>query len=262
MMIWLTPEGEYLVQGTSHPLPDWAAAVRGPAGEPVRPARFYLVTRAGEVRRVFHEPGDCYVDETHVLSDVHAVFEDALVHYCVLDHLRFDMEIESRVELAGLRKAEPAEVPSGLRAAIEAYDERKRAEGERQLAENARRWTEYERCKLRDPSQLPPIDAPSFILEWDWDCPGDEWESKTHITHGGHVIFAETALYEGFERFIEVAGILRARYGAALRDLVPTARSKLFLYGDRMSASGKVSDARRRIFSTGENEDGDSGQSG
>jgi hypothetical protein len=28
-MIWLIPDGEYLVEGISHPIPDWASAVRG-----------------------------------------------------------------------------------------------------------------------------------------------------------------------------------------------------------------------------------------
>lgn len=260
-MIWLTPDGEYLVQGAAHPLPDWAAAARGPGGEPVRPARFHLVTPAGEVRREFRGPADFCLDDELVLAHVHAVSGDTLVSYRVTDHVRRGLEVESRVEVAGLRPARPGEAPPGLWAGIEAYDERERAEGERQRAEGARRWAEYERRKLREPSQLPPIDSPSFTLEWDWgDCPGAEWRGETHIKHGGAVIFAEPAVYEGYERFIEVAEILRARYGTALRDLVPTARSELYLYGDRMSSPGKVADARRRVFATGENEGGGTGR--
>jgi hypothetical protein len=37
------------------------------------------------------------------------------------------------------------------------------------------------------------------------------------------MIFAEPVLYEGYERFIEVAQMFHRCYGAALRDLIPTA---------------------------------------
>ncbi len=67
--------------------------------------------------------------------------------------------------------------------------------------------------------------------------------------HGDTIIFREPVIYEGYERFVEVARILRGRYGAALRDLVPTERSETYLYGDRLSAPQTVAEARRKIFS-------------
>ena len=98
--------------------------------------------------------------------------------------------------------------------------------------------------KLREPAQLP--DA-AFSLHWDFANDGSSRE--TLIKHGDNVIFAEPALYEGYARFIEVAEILRSRYGAALRDLIPTNTSELYLYGDYSGSVAMVSEARKRIFS-------------
>jgi hypothetical protein len=96
---------------------------------------------------------------------------------------------------------------------------------------------DFERHKLKDPSQLPEISDPSFVLEW--DTPGEE--GQTVIKHSETFIFSEPAAYEGYLHFIEVAKILRSRYGKALRDL--------HLFGDRYEAPGKVAEARKRLFS-------------
>jgi hypothetical protein len=55
-------------------------------------------------------------------------------------------------------------------------------------------------------------------------------------------------LWEGYERFIEVAEILRKRYGTALRDLIPTPASELYLYGDELSSPRLIAQTRKRIF--------------
>lgn len=107
---------------------------------------------------------------------------------------------------------------------------------------------EFDRRKLREPAQLPDITEPSFILYW--DLADYDSHRETLIKHGDNVIFAEPALYEGYERFIEVAEILRSRYGAALRDLIPTKGSELYLYGDNSSSPATVAVARKRIFSS------------
>jgi hypothetical protein len=106
---------------------------------------------------------------------------------------------------------------------------------------------EFKRRKLREPAQLRDIPEPSFTVSWDFADDGSRKE--TLIKQGDNVIFAEPALWESYERFIEVAQILRERYGAALRDLVPTKRSELYLYGDRSSAAAAVAEARQKIFS-------------
>ena len=105
---------------------------------------------------------------------------------------------------------------------------------------------EFERRKLRELSQLPDIPEPSFTLSW--DCAGEESHKETLIKHGETIIFAEPALWEGYERFVEVAELLRARYGTALRDLIPTKGSELYLYGDASGSDRTVAAGRESIF--------------
>jgi len=130
-MIWLTPDGEYLVQGPGALLPDWTGVVRGLNGESVRPAKFYLVTPAGEVSRAFSEPLEYSVDDERGLSNIHAVSGDSLVSYPVIDHLWLGRRIVSRVVVAGLTPAEAGSDPSSLSGAIAAYEEREHAERQR-----------------------------------------------------------------------------------------------------------------------------------
>jgi hypothetical protein len=106
---------------------------------------------------------------------------------------------------------------------------------------------EFAGRKLREPAQLPEINEPSFVLHWDFADDGSHRE--TLIKHGEKIIFAEPALWEGYERFIEVAEMLRRRYGAALRDLIPTNASEVYLYGDCYPSHAIVAEARKRIFS-------------
>ncbi len=53
--------------------------------------------------------------------------------------------------------------------------------------------------------------------------------------------------YEGFRRFIEIAGILKQKYGDRLRDLVPTPRSEMDLYGDHLGAIKHVEACRKSL---------------
>jgi hypothetical protein len=105
---------------------------------------------------------------------------------------------------------------------------------------------EFKRRKLRDASQLPDISESSFVLHWDFTDDGSRKE--TIIKHGDTVIFAEPALFEGYDRFVEVAEILHTRYAEALRDLVPTPVSELYLYGDALGSRAIVTAARERTF--------------
>jgi hypothetical protein len=109
------------------------------------------------------------------------------------------------------------------------------------------RQAEFERRKLREPAQIPDIAEPSFTLSWDFIDQGSHRE--TGIKCGKEIIFAEPALWEGYERIVEIAEILRARYGAALCDLMPTPVSELYLYGDYSGAPRVVAAARERVFS-------------
>jgi hypothetical protein len=105
---------------------------------------------------------------------------------------------------------------------------------------------EFEDKKLRKSTPLPGIKANSFVLRWDYR--ESDQESETVIRCGEEIIFSEPATYEGYERYIEVAKILKNRYGRALADLEPTDCSELYLYGDSISASEILKKARNQIF--------------
>lgn len=109
-----------------------------------------------------------------------------------------------------------------------------------------RRIANFADRKLRDMTPLPDLNTNSFVLHW--DCLDASYDSETLILFGETVIFREPATYENYNRFIKVAELLKARYGNALCDLIPTTRSKTYLYGDCMSSLDTVAMARERIF--------------
>ncbi|MHB8912342.1 MAG: hypothetical protein ACYC42_06790 [Lysobacter sp.] len=53
---------------------------------------------------------------------------------------------------------------------------------------------------------------------------------------------------DGYVRFGKVVAILRAKYGTALRDLVPTPGSELDLYGDALASSRHVDRVRAALL--------------
>ena len=101
----------------------------------------------------------------------------------------------------------------------------------------------FAREKLREPEQLPEINDDSFALAWDFDDHGLD-DKRTLIMHEDAVIFSEPARWQAYERFAEVAEILKAKYGHQLKDLVPTPRSEDWLYGDKLSAANYVGNVR------------------
>jgi len=104
----------------------------------------------------------------------------------------------------------------------------------------------FAREKLREPDQLPEIDSVVIEIEWDFDAQ-EEDNPRTLLMHGGDAIFSEPARYEAYERFSEVAEILKAKYGYRLVDLVPTPRSEGWLYGDKLSAPSHVESVRDNV---------------
>lgn len=114
------------------------------------------------------------------------------------------------------------------------------------LDRRIKREADFQQKCLRSASQLPEIVDSSIVLTWDFTDDGKE--ATTLIKWGDKVIFSEPAFYEGFERFIEVAEVLRQRYGLLLVDLVPSPTSLRFLYGDVSNAETIVAKARTRIF--------------
>jgi hypothetical protein len=129
------------------------------------------------------------------------------------------------------------------KAMVERVEAFRREFGERKL--------DRERAKR----QLPAIAGKAFTLAWDFESEDDRTKPglsgarrETVIRLDGAAIFREPAMYEGYERFIEVAEILREAYGERVLDLVPTRASEVYLYGDKLSSPAIVAAARKRIF--------------
>jgi hypothetical protein len=102
---------------------------------------------------------------------------------------------------------------------------------------------------LHSPEQLPEIDEPEFTLEWDFETKSErEDEVYTVIKHNGKSIFKELAFWGGYTRFVEAAEILRLKYGTRLKDLLPSAGSVIYLFGDDYHLGApEVEDARKTI---------------
>ncbi len=98
-----------------------------------------------------------------------------------------------------------------------------------------------EKC-LTSPDQLPSLPDGDCILNWDME------QGETQIRNGETVIWSEPVVYEGFCRFEQVALILKEKYGARVKDLVPTDRSKLFLYGDYEPSLAYLKKIRKELF--------------
>jgi hypothetical protein len=114
---------------------------------------------------------------------------------------------------AGNRRAE-ADLPS-----VDAREARHKRAGE---------------LNLKEPHQLPELAGTEVRIDWDFETSkGEHW---TVLRHQGAEIWRELAYYEGYKRFADVFEILRRRYGPRLTEVRPTAASKLYLYGDRLSS--------------------------
>jgi hypothetical protein len=98
---------------------------------------------------------------------------------------------------------------------------------------------------LERADQLPDIERDALELHWDFITEGEA--SYTVIRDGASIIWKELAFWEGFERFGEVAMLLKAKYGNRLRDLEPTQESYLYLLGDSLSAEEKIRQLRKTL---------------
>lgn len=115
-------------------------------------------------------------------------------------------------------------------------------EQKRELREQEEQMNLYREKCLHSPDQLPDIADAEFSLLWDQE------KGDTQIRKGGSVIWSEPVAYEGFERFELIAMILKEKFGERVKDLEPTDRSMLFLYGDLATSIDYVKNIRRNLF--------------
>jgi hypothetical protein len=109
-------------------------------------------------------------------------------------------------------------------------------------AEEKEQERQYREKCLSVADQLPNLPDGEITLSWDME------QDQTQIRNGEAVIWSEPAVYEGFDRFEQIALILKEKYGNRLKDLVPTDRSKLFLYGDYEPSLAFLIKLRKELF--------------
>lgn len=124
-------------------------------------------------------------------------------------------------------------------------------EGDRaQLRAQQRLGDLVDATRLKCANELPPIEERSFTLTWDVEEREGSPHNWTVIRLGDRVIWSEVALWEDGDRFIDIAAILRERYGNAFVDMEPTRASWDCLYGDCLAMPGIVDRARERLRET------------
>lgn len=100
---------------------------------------------------------------------------------------------------------------------------------------------EAEALPLYFPRQLPELEGETLILTW------DQIEADSIILQGDSIIWREKTGWEVYDRFEEIAIILKHKYGKRLVDIVPTPRSFYALYGDSTAASFHVTHVRESL---------------
>jgi HEAT repeat protein len=100
---------------------------------------------------------------------------------------------------------------------------------------------EADALPLDSPEQLPELEGETLILTW------DQIQSDSIILHGDVMIWRERTGWEVYDRFEEIAIILKRKYGKHLVDILPTARSLFALYGDSTAASFHVTSVRESL---------------
>lgn len=123
----------------------------------------------------------------------------------------------------------------------------KLSEGEKQNYQTRREFlARLDAQQLCDPKQLCDLEGDRLELSWNF-VTNENGEHRNVIRWGDKVVWDEPATWEAYDRFEQVATILKAKYGRRLVDLEPTEASLLYLLGDSFSASAKIAQVRLRI---------------
>jgi len=97
--------------------------------------------------------------------------------------------------------------------------------------------------RLESPEQLPDIKGRKLVFGWDQE------DADSIVTCNGTVIWRERTGWEVYGRFAEIAAILQRKYGARIRDLVPSGTSEFALYGDSSRGPMTVEAVRAQLAS-------------
>jgi hypothetical protein len=122
----------------------------------------------------------------------------------------------------------------------------KLSESEKKALDDRKRFLKsWEAARLWSDNELPDLEGSALTITWDLD--NSKPDLFTTLSHKGREIWRELALWEGFDRFEEVVGILRDRYGSRLADVIPEGEGWVFLMGDDLDASDKVEAIRKSL---------------
>ena len=94
---------------------------------------------------------------------------------------------------------------------------------------------------LYSPRQLPDLGGERMALIWDQDG------ADSIVRYGDMTVWRERTGWEVYDRFEEIAVILKHKYGSRLVDLVPTPNSHYALLGDSSAATFHVDSAREAL---------------
>jgi ankyrin repeat protein len=94
---------------------------------------------------------------------------------------------------------------------------------------------------LYSPRQLPDLDGERMALTWNQDG------ADSIVRYGDTTVWRERTGWEVYNRFEEIALILKHTYGSRLVDLVPTPNSRSALLGDSSAATFHVASAREAL---------------
>ena len=104
---------------------------------------------------------------------------------------------------------------------------------------------DFEDSRLKSLDQLPDLEGDDLVLVWDID--DRQSGGNTLIKFGEKILWRETAFFEGYWRFIEISELLKEKYQDQLQDLVPTRKSELYLYGDKITSPRTVKKCREKL---------------
>ena len=118
---------------------------------------------------------------------------------------------------------------------------------EKQEVSARKKWlAEWDAASLKSVNQLPELEGNELSLEWDM-IETKSGRKFTIIRYRDREVWRELASWEGYNRFRKVAAILKEKYGQCLVDVVPTAASALYLYGDKLSSIQTVEEIRQSL---------------
>ncbi len=99
---------------------------------------------------------------------------------------------------------------------------------------------------LESLEQLPEIESDDFVLVWDEE--ESQKYNETVIRYGNEVVWREFNYFECCDRFEEVARVLARKYCGRLKDIVPTRRSEINLFGNSKDSSFIVNKTRGNVW--------------